>query len=68
VPLRTTYGRIVRRVAVLWVLGMLAQGSLLKFQIHGLQGLELYSNTLHTYNKPKKIITNKVINFKKHQK
>jgi predicted acyltransferase len=46
VPLTTTYARIARRVLVLWFLGMLAQGSLLKFQVYGLVGLELYSNTL----------------------
>ena len=37
------YGRIARRVALLWLLGMLAQGSLLKYQFHS---LEFYSNTL----------------------
>ena len=39
----STYGRIVRRVALLWILGMIAQGSLLKFRW---DELELYSNTL----------------------
>ena len=38
-----TYLRIVRRVAVLWILGMVAQGTLLKYQWHG---LEFYSNAL----------------------
>lgn len=41
--LRTTYWRIARRVAVLWLMGMIAQGSLLKYQF---EGLELFSNTL----------------------
>jgi predicted acyltransferase len=38
-----TYRRIARRVVVLWILGMIAQGSLLKFDLHG---LEWYSNAL----------------------
>jgi len=42
-PLGPTYWRIARRVVVLWVLGMIAQGSLLRYQ---LDGLELFSNTL----------------------
>jgi predicted acyltransferase len=42
-PLRSTYGRIARRFVLLWILGMIAQGSLLKYS---LPGLELYSNTL----------------------
>jgi predicted acyltransferase len=42
-PLRPLYGRIGRRVAVLWLLGMIAQGSLLKYDWNS---LELYSNTL----------------------
>jgi predicted acyltransferase len=37
------YRRIARRVVVLWVLGMIAQGSLLKYHFHE---LEFYSNTL----------------------
>ena len=41
--LGTTYWRIGRRVAVLWILGMVAQGSLLEYKING---LELFSNTL----------------------
>lgn len=41
--LRATYGRIARRVAILWILGMLAQGSLLKFHW---RELELFSNSL----------------------
>lgn len=40
---RAIYARMARRVAWLWILGMAAQGCLLKFQI---QGMELYSNTL----------------------
>ena len=40
---RDVYWRIARRVAVLWVLGMIAQGSLLKYDFYN---LELYSNTL----------------------
>jgi predicted acyltransferase len=42
-PLAPTYWRIARRVAVLWLMGMMAQGTLLKYQI---EGLELFSNTL----------------------
>jgi predicted acyltransferase len=42
-PLQKTYGRIALRVFVLWVLGMVAQGSLLRYHLHG---LELYSNAL----------------------
>ena len=41
--LAPTYWRIIRRVALLWILGMIAQGSLLRYQ---LQGLELFSNAL----------------------
>ena len=41
--LRDAYWRIARRVALLWVLGMIAQGSLLKYHWNE---LELYSNTL----------------------
>jgi predicted acyltransferase len=37
------YGKALRRVAILWVLGMIAQGNLLAFR---LEGLRLYSNTL----------------------
>ena len=37
------YGRALRRVALLWVLGMISQGNLLQFR---LDRLELYSNTL----------------------
>jgi predicted acyltransferase len=42
-PLRTTYLRIARRVAVLWILGMVAQGSLLDYD---LGHLKLYSGAL----------------------
>lgn len=42
-PLSATYWRIARRFAVLWVLGIIAQGSALRYHI---EGLELYSNTL----------------------
>jgi predicted acyltransferase len=42
-PLKKTYRQIALRVILLWVLGMMAQGSLLKYQ---LGGLELYSNAL----------------------
>jgi len=42
-PLAPTYWRIARRVAILWIMGMIAQGSLLKYQF---EGLELFSNTL----------------------
>ncbi len=38
-----TYARIARRFFVLWILGMVAQGSLLKYQW---EGLEFFSNTL----------------------
>lgn len=41
--LAPTYWRIARRVVALWILGMIAQGSLLKYHI---QELELFSNTL----------------------
>jgi len=37
------YGKVAYRVVVLWVLGMIAQGHLLAFDLHNLQ---LYSNTL----------------------
>lgn len=37
------YWRIARRVILLWILGMIAQKSLIKYQIGG---LELYSNAL----------------------
>ncbi|MGA2796186.1 MAG: DUF5009 domain-containing protein [Thermoguttaceae bacterium] len=37
------YWRIARRVILLWILGMIAQKSLIKYQI---SGLELYSNAL----------------------
>jgi predicted acyltransferase len=40
---RAVYLRALRRVAVLWVLGMIAQGNLLQFR---LSSLKLYSNTL----------------------
>jgi predicted acyltransferase len=40
---RSVYWRIARRVALLWILGMVAQGSLLKFRF---QELEFYSNAL----------------------
>lgn len=42
-PYGRAYWRIARRVIALWVLGMIAQGSLLKYHRHE---LELYSNTL----------------------
>jgi len=37
------YGKALRRVVLLWVLGMISQGNLLQFR---LDRLELYSNTL----------------------
>jgi predicted acyltransferase len=37
------YGKVAYRVVVLWILGMIAQGHLLAFDLHNLQ---LYSNTL----------------------
>lgn len=37
------YQRIVRRFVILWFLGMVAQGSFLRYQLHG---LEVFSNTL----------------------
>ncbi len=40
---RRIYGKVMYRVAVLWVLGMVAQGHLLLFKLDNLQ---LYSNTL----------------------
>ena len=40
---RWVYWRIARRVALLWILGMVAQGSLLKYRF---QDLEFYSNAL----------------------
>lgn len=40
---RKIYGKIVYRVVVLWILGMVAQGHLLAFDINNLQ---FYSNTL----------------------
>ena len=39
------YGKVVYRVLVLWVLGMIAQGHLLAFDSHNLQ---FYSNTLQS--------------------
>lgn len=42
-PSRQIYWRIARRVALLWILGMLAQGSLIKWR---LDQLELFSNAL----------------------
>jgi predicted acyltransferase len=39
------YGKVVYRVLVLWVLGMVAQGHLLAFDSHNLQ---FYSNTLQS--------------------
>ena len=39
----TTYGRIVRRVILLWFFGMLAQRTILQYD---LRNLELFSNTL----------------------
>ncbi len=41
--LGATYWRTARRVVLLWILGMIAQGSLLEYRLNG---LELYSNTL----------------------
>lgn len=43
VSLSRTYGRVFCRVALLWILGILAQGSLLRYR---LEGMELFSNTL----------------------
>ena len=40
---RSIYGKVIYRVVVLWILGMIAQGHLLAFDSHNLQ---LYSNTL----------------------
>ena len=42
-PMGSIYWRIARRVILLWILGMIAQKSLIKYQI---SGLELYSNAL----------------------
>jgi predicted acyltransferase len=42
---RKIYGKVLYRVAVLWVLGMVAQGHLLAFDLNNLQ---LYSNTLQS--------------------
>jgi predicted acyltransferase len=42
---RSIYGKVIYRVAVLWVLGMVAQGHLLAFDLNNLQ---LYSNTLQS--------------------
>lgn len=42
-PRRQVYARIARRIALLWVFGMIAQGNLLEFD---LSRLRLYSNTL----------------------
>ncbi len=42
-PTFRLYFRIIRRFILLWILGMIAQGHLLNFNI---QGLYLYSNTL----------------------
>jgi len=39
------YRKVIYRVAVLWVLGMIAQGHLLLFDLHNLQ---FYSNTLQS--------------------
>jgi len=39
------YGKVIYRVALLWVLGTIAQGHLLAFDLHNLQ---LYSNTLQS--------------------
>jgi predicted acyltransferase len=39
------YGKVVYRVLVLWILGMIAQGHLLAFDSHNLQ---FYSNTLQS--------------------
>jgi predicted acyltransferase len=39
------YGKVIYRVVVLWILGMIAQGHLLAFDSHNLQ---LYSNTLQS--------------------
>jgi predicted acyltransferase len=43
--LKKTYFKIFRRFLILWVLGMIAQGNLLKFN---LDELKLYSNTLQS--------------------
>lgn len=40
---RSIYGKVIYRVVVLWILGMIAQGHLLQFKLDKLQ---LYSNTL----------------------
>jgi predicted acyltransferase len=42
---RSIYGKVAYRVVVLWVLGMVAQGHLLAFDLNNLQ---LYSNTLQS--------------------
>ena len=39
------YGKVIYRVVVLWILGMIAQGHLLAFDLNNLQ---LYSNTLQS--------------------
>ena len=39
------YFRIIRRVIVLWILGMMAQGGLLRYD---LSRLRIYTNTLHS--------------------
>jgi predicted acyltransferase len=41
--LKSIYARILRRCAVLWILGMVAQGSLLKYEF---EQLEFFSNAL----------------------
>ena len=40
---RSIYGKVIYRVVVLWILGMIAQGHLLAFDLNNLQ---LYNNTL----------------------
>ena len=42
---KSIYGKVIYRVAVLWVLGIVAQGHLLAFDLNNLQ---LYSNTLQS--------------------
>ena len=43
--LKKTYCKIIRRFLILWVLGMVAQGNLLDFN---LKTLRLFSNTLQS--------------------
>jgi len=44
-PIADTYWRILRRVFILWVLGMIVQGNLLEIGNH-LKPVQFYSNTL----------------------